>query len=152
MEKSSSLDRLMSNRSRPKVPKRTDFIDEANSQDITPNNSNDVNTSLSQDVKITINTDEIDKTGQLFEDIITVRSTTRLEESIDARLRHLCTDEKITKETWIEAAFLYLTEHPDGLKKVNEIAQQRLSKRKEIADLKRAMTMKERLEQKLRHG
>ncbi len=149
MEKGSSLDRLMSKRSRPKVPKRTDLIEETNTKDIIDNNSQDVNMSLSQDVKTKVNNDQKVEKNQLFEDIVTVRSTTRLEESIDAKLRHLCTDEKITKETWIEGAFLYLLDHPERLREVNEIAQQRLRKRKEIADLKRAMTMKERLEQKL---
>lgn len=148
MENKSSLDRLMSKRSRPKVAKRTDLINEVN-QDQKEIINNDVNESLRQDQKETINNDDKDKNAQLFEEIVTVRSTTRLEESIDTKLRHLCTDEKLTKETWIEAAFLYLTDYPDRLKQVNEIAQQRLRKRKEIADLKRAMTMKERLEKKL---
>jgi len=148
MENKSSLDRLMSKRSRPKVAKRTDLIHEV-SQDQKETINNDVNESLRQDQKETINNDDKDKNAQLFEEIVTVRSTTRLEESIDTKLRHLCTDEKLTKETWIEAAFLYLTDYPDRLKQVNEIAQQRLRKRKEIADLKRAMTMKQRLEKKL---
>lgn len=149
MDKSSGLDRLMNQRSRPKVPKRTDLVDEASNQDLIVNGSHDVKTPLSQDIKKTMSNNQETQQNQLFDDIVTVRSTTRLEESIDTKLRHLCTDEKLTKETWIEAAFLYLAAHPDSLKQVNEIAQQRLRKRKEIADLKRALTMKERLEQRL---
>lgn len=149
MDKSSGLDRLMNQRSRPKVPKRTDLVDEASNQDLIVNRSHDVKTPLSQDIKKTMSNNQETQQNQLFDDIVTVRSTTRLEESIDTKLRHLCTDEKLTKETWIEAAFLYLAANPESLKQVNEIAQQRLRKRKEIADLKRALTMKERLEQRL---
>ena len=149
MDKSSGLDRLMNQRSRPKVQKRPDLIDEASNQNLIANKSHDVKTPLSQDTKKTISNNQETQQNQLFDDIVTVRSTTRLEESIDTKLRHLCTDEKLTKETWIEAAFLYLEANPKSLKQVNEIAQQRLRKRKEIADLKRAMTMKERLEKRL---
>lgn len=149
MDKSSSLDRLMNQRSRPKVSKRPDLIDEASNQDMVVNKSQDVKTSLSQDIKNTVSNNQETQQNQLFDDIVTVRSTTRLEESIDTKLRHLCTDEKLTKETWIEAAFLYLEANPESLKQVNKIAQQRLRKRKEIADLKRAMTMKERLEKRM---
>ena len=148
MDKSSSLENLMSQRSRPKVPKRPDIITK-NSQDVIIDNSQDVKTSLSQDTKKSMSNNQETQKSQLFEDIVTVRSTTRLEASIDKKLRHLCTDEKLTKETWIEAAFLYLSAHPDEMTQVNEIAQQRLRNRKELADLKRAMAMKERLEQRL---
>jgi hypothetical protein len=74
-----------------------------------------------------------------------VRSTTRLEEEIDQALRHLCMDEKITKEVWFEAAYLYLVEHPKALKVVNEVAKERYQRRKRAADLRKLETMQKRL-------
>ncbi|MEC4895934.1 MAG: hypothetical protein SAQ54_23265 [Oscillatoria sp. PMC 1050.18] len=78
-----------------------------------------------------------------------VRSTTRIEESIDTALRHLCTDEKLTKEVWFEAAYLYLAEHPEVMEEVNALARERLKQRKEAAELRRAQTMKEKLDNRL---
>jgi metal-dependent amidase/aminoacylase/carboxypeptidase family protein len=71
-----------------------------------------------------------------------VRTTTRLEEEIDKALRHLCMDEKITKEVWFEAAYLYLAEHPKAMKVVNGVAKERW---KRAADLRKLETMQKRL-------
>lgn len=74
-----------------------------------------------------------------------VRTTTRLEEEIDKALRHLCMDEKITKEVWFEAAYLYLTEHPKAMQAVNGVAKERYQRRKRAADLRKLETMQKRL-------
>jgi hypothetical protein len=74
-----------------------------------------------------------------------VRTTTRLEEEIDKALRHLCMDEKITKEVWFEAAYLYLVEHPKAMKAVNGLAKERYQRRKRAADLRKLETMQKRL-------
>jgi len=74
-----------------------------------------------------------------------VRTTTRLEEEIDKALRHLCMDEKITKEVWFEAAYLYLVEHPKAMQAVNGVAKERYQRRKRAADLRKLETMQNRL-------
>lgn len=135
-DKPNALDRIMNKRSRPAVPPRADVVEGSVSQD--------VKTSLSQDSNLGRQPDV--KTEFPIEMPKVVRSTTRLEESIDIALRHLCADCKLTKEVWFEAAYLYLSEHPEAMAEVNELARERLRQRKDAADLRRAQTMKDRLE------
>ncbi|CCI34515.1 MULTISPECIES: hypothetical protein [Microcystis] len=47
-------------------------------------------------------------TETVLDDFETVRNTIRLDRAIDDSLRQLCHDERITKETLLEAAYLYL--------------------------------------------
>ena len=147
MDKSSGLDRALANRSRPKVNRRKDLTDEIK-KDVIQIESLDVKTSRRQD----FNKTDYNVKSLGFEDINLIRSTTRIEESIDAKLRQLCLDQKITKETWLEAAFVFLSGDPKKLYQVNSMARERLIKRKEIADLRRANSMKQRLEQKILDG
>lgn len=138
-DKGNALDRIMSKRTRPAVPARDDIVNESIAQD--------AKTSLSQDIKTGVGHDS--KKNFSLEMPKVVRSTTRLEESIDTALRHLCADEKLTKEVWFEAAFLYLSNQPEAMAAVNEIASERLRQRKQAADLRRAQTMKDKLENRL---
>ncbi|MEO1296726.1 MAG: hypothetical protein AAFW75_13130 [Cyanobacteria bacterium J06636_16] len=73
------------------------------------------------------------------------RTMTRLEAEIDRALRHLCMDEKITKEVWFEAAYQYLVAHPKAMKVVNGIAKERYQRRKRAAELRKLETMQKRL-------
>lgn len=91
----------------------------------------DANTSISQDPEIDL--PEV------------VRTTVRLEESVDKALRQLCLELSLTKEVWFEAAYLYLAEHPDKLEAVNKIALERLERRKRAADVRKLRTMQRRL-------
>jgi predicted transcriptional regulator len=84
------------------------------------------------------------QTRLTLDDFETVRNTIRIDSTIDEPLRRLCHDERITKETWLEAAYLYLSERPDELAEVVRVARERLEQRKAIADYKRAKTMQER--------
>ena len=142
-----ALERLMNKRSRPKVPHRPNEVIESVSHDVNTSLSQDIQTEKPQDTQVS---KRQRKKMPLPLDIKTIRSTTRLEESVDSALRYLCTNERLTKEVWFEAAFLYLSDNPKALEKVNQLAHERLQQRKEIADLKRAMTMKERVEERLR--
>lgn len=54
-------------------------------------------------------------------------------------------DGRITKETFLEAAYFYLSNQPDEMAEVIQSAQERLSQRKAIADYQRAKTMQQRL-------
>lgn len=99
----------------------------------------DSSESASVDVSMSVSQDDEAELPQL------VRTTTRLEEEIDKALRHLCMDEKITKEVWFEAAYLYLTEHPKAMQAVNGVAKERYQRRKRAADLRKLETMQKRL-------
>ena len=151
-DKGNALNRLMNKRSRPTVQPRADVVSESISQDVKTSLSQDIKTdvnidmknSLSQNTKTDVNKDI--QTGLPIDMPKMVRSTTRLDESIDTALRHLCTDYKLTKEVWFEAAYLYLCEHPEAMEAVNELAHERLQQRKQVADLRRAQTMKKKLE------
>ena len=131
-----ALERLIRQK-RPKVPPRTHEAPTSQEKSESKNeltlNNIDVNASLSQDVQTDL--------PQV------VRTTTRIEESIDKSLRHLCTNERVTKEVWFEAAYLYLSQHPEAMNAVNEIARERLSRRKYAADLRKLSTMQKRLSQ-----
>lgn len=111
-------------------------------QDAIENLSQDSKTSLSQDS----NTETSLVVSELRrgDDFGTVRNTIRLDRAIDDSLRQLCQDERITKETLLEAAYLYLDAHPTELEEVVRTARQRLQRPKEIADYKRSKTMQER--------
>jgi len=158
---SNALDRLV-NKKKPTVPPRLDVVEEILpipsepkeeiaqlTQDAIKTLSQDSKTSLSQDSKTSLSQDINTKTSLVSElrqeeDFETVRNTIRLEQAIDDSLRQLCHDERITKETLLEAAYLYLEAHPTELEEVVQTARQRLQRRKTIADYKRAKTMQER--------
>lgn len=91
----------------------------------------DVNTSSRQDTEIDL--PEV------------VRTTVRLEESVDKALRQLCLEALLTKEVWFEAAYLYLSVDPQALEAVNQIAKERLERRKRAADVRKLRTMQKRL-------
>jgi hypothetical protein len=150
MSQSNALDRLVSKK-KPVVSPRGDVVNESVSLDVKTarqqngetsvsdgdnkdNSTHDSQTSLSQDIQ----------TGLTVDDFETVRNTIRIDSTIDEPLRRLCHDERITKETWLEAAYLYLSDHPDELAGVVRVARERLEQRKAIADYKRAKTMQER--------
>lgn len=143
---SNALDRLI-NKKKPTVPPRIDVVGEVPqiptgqkgeiaelTQDVMDNLSQDSKTFLSQDTNAETSLDDFE----------TVRNTIRLDRAIDDSLRQLCHDERITKETLLEAAYLYLDAHPTELEEVVQTARQRLQQRKAIADYKRAKTMQER--------
>ena len=131
---SNALDRLV-NKKKPSVPPRIDVVEEILpipsqpkeeiaelTQDAIKNLSQDSKTSLSQDTNTETDLDDFE----------TVRNTIRLDRAIDDSLRQLCQDERITKETLLEAAYLYLDAHPTELEEVVRTARQRLQRRKEI--------------------
>lgn len=121
MPEDDALKRLMQEK-RPSVSPR---------QDLLAPKIIDVSTSLSQDTDIDL--PEV------------VRTTVRLEESVDKALRQLCLEAGFTKEVWFEAAYLYLAERPQELDAVNQIAKERLERRKRAADVRKLRTMQKRL-------
>jgi len=141
-----ALERLMQ-RQRPSVPPRADGlgaelpVKSLQQVAVEGNGSgySDFSESTGVDVSMSVSQDDEAELPQL------VRTTTRLEEEIDKALRHLCMDEKITKEVWFEAAYLYLAEHPKAMQAVNGVAKERYQRRKRAADLRKLETMQKRL-------
>ena len=141
-----ALERLMQ-RQRPSVPPRADRlgaelpVKSPQQAAVGDNRSgySDSSESTGVDVSMSVSQGDEAELPQL------VRTTTRLEEEIDKALRHLCMDEKITKEVWFEAAYLYLAEHPKAMQAVNGVAKERYQRRKRAADLRKLETMQKRL-------
>ena len=70
-----------------------------------------------------------------------VSFTLRIEDSVDKGLKSLCTQENITKETFLEAAYLVCLENELLMQKVLEVAQARRQERRETGILRRAKSM-----------
>ncbi|GCL56782.1 hypothetical protein NIES3806_41510 [Microcystis aeruginosa NIES-3806] len=151
---SNALDRLV-NKKKPTVPPRIDVVEEILPIPSEPKEEIAQLTqypikNLSQDSKTPLSQDNNAETSLVVselrrgDDLETVRNTIRLDRAIDDSLRQLCHNERITKETLLEAAYLYLEAHPTELEEVVRTARQRLQQRKMIADYKRAKTMQER--------
>lgn len=70
-----------------------------------------------------------------------VSFTLRVEDSVDKGLKSLCTQENITKETFLEAAYLVCLENEQMMKQVLEVAQARRQERRETGILRRAKSM-----------
>lgn len=121
MPEDDALKRLMQSK-RPSVSPRQESL---------THSCPDVSTSLSQSADIDL--PEV------------VRTTVRLEESVDKALRQLCLEAGLTKEVWFEAAYLYLAQHPQELEAVNQMAHERLERRKRAADVRKLRTMQKRL-------
>jgi hypothetical protein len=145
-----ALNRIMQ-RNKPRVPPRQDEFNALNRQDVKTqkledsrmhdreggieNPSTDVKTSFSQH----------QKTQSGPNTFATVRSTVRIHSEVDEKLRLLCASKHITKETWIEAAYLYLSRDPSAFELVLAEAKERLDMRKQIADRRRALSMQKRV-------
>ena len=138
-----ALERLMQ-RQRPSVPPRLEELPQVTSYQPEESEAavlgySDADESAGVDVSMSVGQGDKSELPEL------VRTTTRLEAGIDKALRHLCMDEKITKEVWFEAAYLYLVEHPKAMKAVNGIAKERYQRRKRAAELRKLETMQKRL-------
>ncbi len=160
MSTDNALERLMK-KQKPQVPNRPDAIEEIslpgkttvpaalrssenlNQTEALSNNSTEPEqTQTSHDSKESLSQES--QNSLILEDFETIRNTIRVESVIDESLRQLCHKERLTKEIWLEAAYLFLALRPDELAQVNKIARERLESRKAIADRKRAKTMQQR--------
>lgn len=147
MQPDDALERLM-HRPRPNVPPRSPGIESemtsgatnAEHQYSANNRSLEVNETSYADVRTTERQDAKTAVPEL------VRTTTRLDADVDKALRNLCLDERITKEIWFEAAYLYLADQPEAMAIVLQIAKERYQQRKRAAELKKLETMQKRLQ------
>jgi rubrerythrin len=70
-----------------------------------------------------------------------VSFTLRVEDSVDKALKSLCTAESITKETFLEAAYLVCSENAQMMQQVLEVAKVRRQERRNAGNLRRAESM-----------
>lgn len=70
-----------------------------------------------------------------------VSFTLRVDEMIDYGLKGLCSNERITKETFLEAAYLACQEDEQMLKQILEIAKARRHQRRAAGVIRRAKAM-----------
>ncbi len=70
-----------------------------------------------------------------------VSFTLRVDDSVDKGLKSLCTSESITKETFLEAAYLVCSENEQMRQQVLEIAKVRRQSRRDTGLLRRAEAM-----------
>lgn len=75
-----------------------------------------------------------------------VSFTLRVDASIDSNLKTLCSNERITKETFLEAAYLACQKDEQMMQQVLEIAKDRRQERREAGVLRRARAMTKYLE------
>jgi hypothetical protein len=148
-----AFDRLK-NRPRATVPARNKSLTDSN---------NDVKTEISHSVKTEISQDviaEVEACASSSDDRVTltepalsqdiqapeaVRRTLRIDGDIDLELEQLCGKAKITRETFLEAAYLACTQNSDLMSAVLLEAQQRYRDRKQVGERRKFETMRRRL-------
>jgi len=74
-----------------------------------------------------------------------VRSTIRLSAEIDEEIRQLCQREKITKDTFLEAAYLVVGEEGELRTRVLQLAKERYKQRKQVGEKRKLMTMMKKM-------
>jgi hypothetical protein len=136
-----AFDRLK-NRPRATVPARNKSLTDSN---------NDSKTEISHSVKTEIIQDIIDEVSQASltepepsydsQEREAVRRTLRIDRDIDSELEQVCGKSKITRETFLEAAYLACTQNPDLMAAVLVEAQQRYRQRKQAGEQRKFETM-----------
>jgi hypothetical protein len=126
----------LKNRPRATVPPRSKSL---------TNDSNNKKTEFSHSVIDKISQDQVvlvpnqgEQTGDM------VRRTVRLDPDIDIELDQLCRHSKITRETFLEAAYLACIKNTDLLASVLADAQERYHQRKQVGEQRKLETMNNR--------
>ena len=134
-----AFDRLK-NRSRATVPVR----DASLTKEVT-----DVKTEFGHLGKVEVPDNELNplnpEDAEEFPEV--VRRTIRLEQQVDEELERLCSRERITRETFLEAVYLVCNDKPEILQEVLAIAKQRYQQRKTAGEKRKFQTMGKRYEQ-----
>ncbi len=130
VEKEDAISRLK-NRQRVVVPAR----DASVANTLKPN---DVKTEISHSLAMPV-VAVVDETPEV------IRSTVRLEEPIDSGLRNLCNQYKITKETFLEAAYLIAMDEPATKERIVALAKSHYQKRKKISEYRKFQTLRVKL-------
>ena len=132
----------LKNRPRATVPARNKSLTDSN---------DDANSEISHSVKTEISQDDINEISQTsltepkashdIQEPEAVRRTLRIDRAIDDELEQVCGKSKITRETFLEAAYLACTHNPDLMAVVLVEAQQRYRQRKQAGEQRKFETM-----------
>lgn len=85
-----------------------------------------------------------DSSDETFPEV--TRRTIRLEQQVDEELERLCSRERITRETFLEAAYLACNDNPEILQEVLTIAKERYRRRKMAGEKRKFQTMGKKYE------
>ena len=136
-----AFDRLK-NRPRATVPARNKSLTDSN-EDAKSEISHSVKTKISPEALV--ETSQVSLTEPKASDDIqepeVVRRTLRIDRAIDNELEQVCGKSKITRETFLEAAYLACTHNPDLMAVVLVEAQQRYRQRKQAGEQRKFETM-----------
>lgn len=140
----------LKDRTRATVPARNKSLTDS-SNDTKTESSHSVKTEISQDAISEISQTNLTEVSQdnINESVPTpdiqdreaVRRTLRIDGSIDDELERLCGRLKITRETFLEAAYLACTQNPDLMTTVVAEAQKRYRQRKQAGEQRKFETM-----------
>ena len=132
----------LKNRPRATVPARNKSLTDSN---------DDANSEISHSVKTKISPEALVETSQVsltepkasqdIQEPEVVRRTLRIDRAIDNELEQVCGKSKITRETFLEAAYLACTHNPDLMAVVLVEAQQRYRQRKQAGEQRKFETM-----------
>ncbi|MBD2212961.1 hypothetical protein H6G27_24235 [Nostoc linckia FACHB-104] len=128
---------------RPKVPPREkSIINGATAQSL-----NDEKTEFSHLENTEVLNDESKPPAQEEESTLveTVRRTIRLEQGIDTQLEAFCQRHKVTRETFLEAAFVLGMHNEELLKEIVNEAKERYQQRKKTGEQRKFQTMAKRI-------
>ncbi|MBD2616121.1 hypothetical protein H6G94_33590 [Nostoc punctiforme FACHB-252] len=75
----------------------------------------------------------------------TVRRTIRLEQDIDTELDVFCTAKKVTRDTFIEAAFIVCSQNEELMHDILEEAKKRYHQRKQAGEQRKFQTMAKKI-------
>lgn len=133
-----AFDRLK-NRSRATVPLR----DASLAKDI-----NDAKTEFSHSLNTEVGKGErsLSEPNEVEAFPEVVRRTIRLEQQVDEELERLCSRERLTRETFLEAAYLLCNDKPEILQEVLMIAKERYRQRKAAGEKRKFQTMGKKFE------
>jgi hypothetical protein len=132
----------LKNRPRATVPARNKSLTDSD-DDSKTEISHSVKTEISQDIIVEVSQASLTE-PELAQDIQereAVRRTLRIDRDIDSELEQLCGKSKITRETFLEAAYLACTQNPDLMAAVLVEAQQRYRQRKQAGEQRKFETM-----------
>ena len=140
MTEDNLLNRLRQNRSRSSVPKRDDSLIASSEKDREDKERQQKPTEPKQ-VDFKDNT-LINLKAELAKCPETNRhSAIVLEKKLDFELTRYCKEQRITVETFLEAAWTIAATSPELLKQITDEAQTRYQSRKEAGRLRRLITM-----------
>jgi adenosine deaminase len=144
------FDRLK-NRARPTVPTRdTSIVKEQDTKILNDGMTEFSHLANSESSDLVINEvkkgDTITPPQEQQEDLTqTFRRTIRLEQNIDTKLDVFCTTQKVTRDTFIEAAFMVCSQNEEFRREVLEEAKKRYHQRKQAGEQRKFQTMAKKI-------